>query len=158
DPIVVTDMPQFTTANSINLMARGVNEVLNKFNQTITFNTVPYGPYKVSELSTATGEELRADSARDTAYIGQTQLSAATSSATSLTATTLSGPVLPTTAGDPTQFPFDVWQAGERMTVTAITGATSPQTLTVTRSVNGVVKAITANTPLCVVQYFNVAL
>lgn len=158
DPITVTDMPQFTTADAVQLMSRGITENLNKFTQTITFNTVPYGPYKVSELSSATGEELRADSARDTSYAGQTQLASATSTATSLTATTVSGALLPTTAGDPTQFPFDVWQSGERMTVTAITGATSPQTLTVTRSVNGVVKAVPANAPLAVVQYFNVAL
>ncbi len=157
-PVAVTDMPQFTTADSISLMTRGSTETINNFLHTITWNTVPYGPYRVSELSTVTGEELRADSARDASYVGQTQLSAATNSATSLTATTLSGPVLPTTAGDPTQFPFDAWQAGERITVTAVTSATSPQTLTVTRSVNGVVKAVAANTPLLIVQYFNAAL
>nr|UXE44744.1 hypothetical protein Hi04_10k_c361_00008 [uncultured bacterium] len=43
-----------------------------------------------------------------------------------------------TTAGD---FPFDILVGGERMTVTSITGSSSPQTFTVTRSVNGVVKA-----------------
>lgn len=155
DPITVTDMPQYTTADAISLMMRGVTELINNFTWTLTFNTVPYGPYKVSELSTTTGEELRADSARDSSYVGQTQLAAATSAATSLTATTLSGPVVTNTAGD---LPFDVWQAGERMTVTAVGGATSPQTLTVTRSVNGVVKAVVANTPLTIVQYFNVAL
>ncbi len=158
DPITVTDMPQFTAADAVQLMARGVTETLNNFERKLAFSTVPYGLYRVSELSTATGEELRADAARDSSYAGQTQIAAATSSATSLTVTTLSGPVLPTTAGDPTQFPFDVWQAGERMTVTAVVGATSPQTVTVTRSVNGVVKAIAANTPMTVVQYFNVAL
>ena len=35
---------------------------------------------------------------------------------------------------------------GERVTVTNITGASSPQTFTVTRSVNGVVKAHTSGT------------
>ncbi|MGE5827714.1 MAG: hypothetical protein ACM30G_05030 [Micromonosporaceae bacterium] len=35
---------------------------------------------------------------------------------------------------------FDIFVAGERMTVTNISGASSPQTFTVTRSVNGVVK------------------
>jgi hypothetical protein len=33
---------------------------------------------------------------------------------------------------------------GERVTVTNITGASSPQTFTVTRSVNGVIKAHSA--------------
>lgn len=36
---------------------------------------------------------------------------------------------------------FDINVGGERMTVTAISGSTSPQTFTVTRSVNGIVKA-----------------
>jgi hypothetical protein len=39
-----------------------------------------------------------------------------------------------------TDFPFDITINGEQMTVTAITGTASPQTFTVTRSVNGVVK------------------
>jgi hypothetical protein len=46
---------------------------------------------------------------------------------------TITGP-----AGD---FPFDVVIAGERIAVGKITGASSPQTFTVKRSVNGVVKA-----------------
>jgi hypothetical protein len=36
---------------------------------------------------------------------------------------------------------FDIRVGGEVVTVTAISGASSPQTFTVTRSVNGVVKA-----------------
>ncbi|MFD7990731.1 hypothetical protein [Streptomyces mexicanus] len=51
-----------------------------------------------------------------------------------------------TTAEDPAAFPFDVLVGGERMTVTAITGATSLQTFTVTRAVNGVTKSHTAGT------------
>jgi len=39
---------------------------------------------------------------------------------------------------DPAEFPFDVNIGGERMTVTAITGTSSPQTFTVVRGVNGV--------------------
>jgi hypothetical protein len=37
---------------------------------------------------------------------------------------------------------------GERMTVTAVTGSSSPQTLTVTRSVNGVVKSHATGVPV----------
>ena len=42
--------------------------------------------------------------------------------------------------GDDDQ-PYDIYVAGERMTVTAVAGTSSPQLFTVTRSVNGVVKA-----------------
>jgi hypothetical protein len=41
----------------------------------------------------------------------------------------------------PDEFPFDVRIGGEVLTVTRVAGGTSPQTFTVTRSVNGVVKA-----------------
>ena len=53
-----------------------------------------------------------------------------------------------TTATRPGDFPFNVSAGGELMTVTAIVGTTSPQTFTVTRSVNGVVKSHTAGTRL----------
>jgi hypothetical protein len=55
--------------------------------------------------------------------------------------TNAASPLWTTSAGD---FPFDVVVSGERMTVTNITGASSPQTFTITRSVNGVVKAQSA--------------
>lgn len=45
-------------------------------------------------------------------------------------------------------FPLDVVCEGERMTVTAISGTTSPQTWTVIRSVNGVVKAHQPGAPI----------
>jgi hypothetical protein len=41
---------------------------------------------------------------------------------------------------DPAECPFDIRCGGEVMTVTAVSGSSSPQTMTVTRSVNGVVK------------------
>ncbi|MFI6238333.1 SGNH/GDSL hydrolase family protein [Micromonospora sp. NPDC050795] len=45
-------------------------------------------------------------------------------------------------------FPFDLMVGGERVTVTTITGASSPQTATVVRSVNGIVKPHAAGTPV----------
>jgi Concanavalin A-like lectin/glucanases superfamily len=67
--------------------------------------------------------------------LGVTTLSVATANATS--------PLWTTASGD---FPFDILVSGERMTVTNITGSSSPQTFTVTRSVNGVVKSQSAGT------------
>lgn len=43
-------------------------------------------------------------------------------------------------------FPFDVNIGGERMTVSSISGSSSPQTFAVTRAVNGVIKPQTAGT------------
>jgi hypothetical protein len=57
-----------------------------------------------------------------------------------------------TAAGSPlwdtTASGFDIGVAGERMTVTAISGSSSPQAFTVTRSVNGVVKAQSSGAPV----------
>lgn len=55
---------------------------------------------------------------------------------TLLSVATASGALWSHSDGD-----FDVIAGGERMTVTAITGSSSPQTFTVTRAVNGVLKA-----------------
>lgn len=71
------------------------------------------------------------------------ETTAVDSSATSLSVATTSGPLWTTDAGE---FPFDLMVGGERMTVTAITGTTSPQTFAVTRSVNGIVKDHPAGT------------
>lgn len=46
------------------------------------------------------------------------------------------------------EMPFDLNINGERVRVTAVSGASSPQTMTVTRSVNGVVKSHVANEPV----------
>lgn len=58
-----------------------------------------------------------------------------------------------TTKGRPwttssSEAPFDWWVGGERVTVTAVAGASSPQLVTVTRSVNGVVKSHPAGTKI----------
>ena len=64
-------------------------------------------------------------------------MSAVSASATSLSVSSV-GVVWADTVSDAAEFPFDIMVEGERMTVTAISGTTSPQTFTVTRAVNGV--------------------
>lgn len=77
---------------------------------------------------------------------------------TSLSATVTDGPLWVTSATFPQEFPFTVRVGGEDMTVTAISGTSSPQTFTVTRSANGVVKAHTAGTDLRLAVPANTAL
>lgn len=67
---------------------------------------------------------------------------------TALSVSPVSGPLLTTTATFPGDFPYDIMIGGERMTVTATTGSSAPQTVTVTRSVNGVVKSHAADSLL----------
>jgi hypothetical protein len=52
------------------------------------------------------------------------------------------GPILSTAGGD---YPRDLYVDGEQIRVTAVSGVSSPQTATVTRSINGVVKSHLAN-------------
>lgn len=53
-----------------------------------------------------------------------------------------------TTATFPADFPFDIEVGGEQITVTGITGTSSPQTFAVARSINGVVKNHHATDPV----------
>lgn len=60
--------------------------------------------------------------------------------------------------GSPQDFPFNIRAGGEEMTVTAITGAASPQTFIVQRSANGIVKAHVPGTAVRFAQPAIVAL
>ncbi|MFI2431995.1 hypothetical protein [Streptomyces sp. NPDC018693] len=82
---------------------------------------------------------------------GLTLTSAITATDTSFSVTSAGTPCIDsaTSAAD---FPVDVSIGGEIMTVTAITGTTSPQTFTVVRSANGVVKAHDAGTRVSLAQ------
>ncbi|PWG08784.1 hypothetical protein DF268_36045 [Streptomyces sp. V2] len=119
----------------------------------------------VAGASTVTFRYVKDNSAsagEDTAYIDNlsftgrgpskadtdgSQLAAdADATATSLTVVTPTGQPWANSAQHAADFPFEIRVQGEVMTVTAITGATSPQTMTVIRSVNGVIKKQSAST------------
>src|SRR5690606_35352793 len=89
----------------------GYSEVLDQFEHVITYVCQPESPWRVWELDTAGFDRF------DTAGCGL--VADATSTATELTVGTTSGPVWTT---DPDDMPFDVMVAGERCTVTAVTG------------------------------------
>jgi hypothetical protein len=87
------------------------------------------------------------------------QLAAGVSAtATTLSVTVTAGRLWITSSAFPAEFPFDVRVGGEGVRVTAITGASSPQTFTVVRSVNGISKPQTANTDVRLAQPAYVAL
>ncbi|GLZ36209.1 hypothetical protein Lesp02_83960 [Lentzea sp. NBRC 105346] len=133
DRLVVTGASSVYIYDDINQIARGYNETLNISEHAFGINGSPGSVYEVVHTD---------DTTRDKVDSGTSTLaSSATSGAPSLSVAT--------------SHPYDLWVtgsglsipimiAGERMTVTQITGATSPQTFTVSRSQNGVVKAHTA--------------
>ena len=74
---------------------------------------------------------------------------------TTLSVAVTSGPLWTTSAPE---FPFTIRVGGEVMTVTNVTGSSSPQTMTVGRSVNGVVKPQAAATDVGLAQPAIIAL
>lgn len=138
----ITNLPIYLPPDALKLLVRGQGEHLTQFTWDITYNATPGYINTSNYLSDQTAEQKRADSSN-------TVLNAAiTSTATSAAFKTTTGALCVTTAANPAEFPFDVMLAGERVTVTAITGTTSPQTATITRSINGIVKAQVINTPV----------
>jgi hypothetical protein len=126
----ITDLEVLGIYDPVDLRVIGYTETFNESLHTMTYTTVPADPYRQLTGSAA----MRVDS--DNAVLA----SGATSTATSLSVATTNG------LWGGANVPFDITVGGERMTVTAVTGTSSPQTLTVTRSVNGVVKAQTSGT------------
>ncbi|GGU13316.1 hypothetical protein [Streptomyces violascens] len=135
---------------AIDVIVQSYSETISQYQWDITFNCTPASPYTVGVVEdTVLG---RADTD------GSQLASGMTSTATSMSVAVTAGPLWITTASNPSDFPFDVLVGGERMTVTGVTGASSPQTFTVTRSVNGVVKAQTSATDVRLFQPTIVAL
>lgn len=145
DYLSIDNMPTFATYDLVELIAVGMQERLGTFNWSFIFNANPYGPYYAEYLE---NDEVYEGRCAET----DTTLGAdINTTATSLSLVTPSPyPVWVTTATHPAEFPLDIVVGGEIMTVTAIVNATSPQTATVTRSVNGVVKSHLINAPVIV--------
>ena len=138
DRITVSNPPTWIPPDIIDLMVQGYAEVIGIYDWDVTFNCTPGGPWShIAQAGTA-----RADTA------GSSLVTGVNATATSLTIATTTGPIWVDSATYPSDFPFDAIMGGERITVTAISGTMSPQTWTVTRAVNGVVKSQSAGAPV----------
>lgn len=121
-----TARSQFSS-NPESTLVQGYTEVIDQFLYTVSANTSPYAPWRVGEFAADTGDTnpylLRADTD------GSTITQAYAAGATSIQIATVAGmPVWTTVADD---CPLQINVQGYPVTVTAITGATSPQTFTV---------------------------
>lgn len=127
-PIAITGAADTFIYDDVKLLVLGYTDTFDAYGWRIVFNCVPYSPYEVGELNLA---DTRLDPGTSTTL------------AEDLTTTetgadvTVAGPLWSTSGGD---YPLSIMIGGEEMTVIAVSGASSPQTFTVTRSVNGVVK------------------
>lgn len=147
DVVSIDGLPDWLPPGPIKLLVMGYTETLDANTWEITWNAKPASPWDVAVM----------DGPQRVAADGATLASAASSSAMSLSLATTSPETLWTT--NPADFPLDLLIGGERITVSAISGTSSPQTATVSaRAVNGIVKAHTAGTPVDVYQPAVVAL
>lgn len=133
DRLTIDGVPSWWPPDDVTQLYMGASESLGGLERDLVLNCVPESPYHVAVADSSTLG--RADTA------GSTISSGVDSDDTSFTVATSSGPVWVDSATYASEFPFDCRIGGEVVTVTAIAGTTSPQTFTVTRSVNGVVKA-----------------
>ena len=134
--------PSQVAPDLIDTIIEGWSERWDTESWDATLATSPYSPYVIAIVSdpATLAEVARIGSA--TATLGAD----ISSGATSFSIVSGSGGLWTT---DPTDFPLDVNIGGERIRLSAIAGAASPQTATVSaRSVNAVVKAHTANDPI----------
>jgi hypothetical protein len=146
DRIVVTGTPAGRMApGDVSQLAQGMTETFTAKEHTITFKCTPESPWRVGVYAAAAAGTTSKYSSD-----GSTLNTGVTATATSWSVATLAGSAVWTTT--PAEFPFDWLVAGERVTVTAISGTTSPQTATVVRSVNGVVKAQVAGATIALYQ------
>jgi len=134
--VTASNPPDQVAPDTIDAFVEGHSERWDQFLWSVELNTTPASPYRVGVYDTGhydtAGSELAA------AFVTGTD--------TSMSVATTLGPVWTTTAAD---FPFDIACGGAVLTVTSITGGSSPQTFTVTQTpVNGVSKTIAAGTPL----------
>lgn len=133
DRLDVTGVPVRIGYNDLATLAIGRAEVIDQFTHSIKWNTVAEKPYRTTVLDDDSYDRLDMDDSHLVNPVGPTDVT--------LTVNSLDDSVWADSAGYAAEFPFDIAINGERMTVTAISGTTSPQTFTVTRSVNGVVKS-----------------
>lgn len=150
----VQNLPAAWQADPAALLLIGVKESYpagaGDFRRLVTLVAVPYRVYEITVVGANDGSTDLRGAAVDTD--NSTLAAGITSSATSLSVASTGGTLWTTNAAD--------WNpalnggglyivvGGERMRVTNITGASSPQTFTVVRSDNGVVLAHLAGAPV----------
>ncbi len=132
----ITSPPTWLPGGPIEAFINGWTEDLGPFCWDMEFNCTPVGPWRAWVVEDATrGHVDTAGSVTSGSFIAGTN--------TSMTVITNSGPRWVRAADQAAALPFDIMVSGCRLTVTAVSGTSSPQTFTIsTTVVNGVAKTI----------------
>lgn len=137
--VKVSDLPAWLPPTDVQLLVQSVSETIQPRSYRIDFKGVPAQPLRVARWAVASGSSVLRTYCHRWSGSGTVTSTALTASSgsTSVTVTPPSG-----TAWTVADGPYDVVIGGERMTVTAVTALSGgTQTMTVTRSVNGVLTA-----------------
>ena len=132
DLITVTNPPSWMPPDDVSLLIRGIQHDISGFVHRVTFNCAPGSAWTVGEYVGSNTADSRYDA------------SSTVNTTINTTSTSLSVATADTVLWSHDDGDFDIRIGAERLTVTAVSGSTSPQTFTVTRSVNGVVQSHTA--------------
>lgn len=140
--IDTTGAPGWVSENPAKILTRGVTETVSRLSNRFAFNAAPGRPYDTAVYSDADGlTDLRL-ARRDTDL--STINEDLTTTETDVTVASTGGVVWTTDADDWDESlsggGLYIKIGGEIMRVTNISGASSPQTFTVVRSINGIVK------------------
>lgn len=135
DKLRLTNLPPDHGPDDVDVLVTGYTEEAGPNAWLLTLTCVPGAPWDIGVRDHL--ERGRRASA------GSELAGAAAESSTTLSVATTRGPLWTT---DAAHMPLRITVGGEEMTVTAISGTSSPQTFTVTRSVNGIAKSQAAGT------------
>ncbi|KOX13343.1 hypothetical protein ADK67_44240 [Saccharothrix sp. NRRL B-16348] len=145
DKVVIENTSAVGVYDPVSQLARGTSESFVNHRGMFNVTAAPASPYEIAVLDSS---EYVLDSGSSTINEDLT------TTETDVTVVTTYAQDLWTT----TEEPFDIVIGGEIMTVTAVTGSTSPQVYTVTRSVNGVVKTHSSGAEVHVLDSFRLGL
>jgi hypothetical protein len=142
--VSVANLPDWLPPGPVKEMVQGYVETLDAYQRDLVWTAVPGSPWDVAVV----------DGTQRVAADGSTLTAGITSVATSMqiTSTAATGPW----TTDPTDFPLDINLGGVKVTLSAISGASSPQTATITA--RAVALAHAAGTPVDVWDPATVAL
>lgn len=136
--VTVANPPAQMPPDALDLVIEGFSEAWTPFNWFATLNASPFAPYRIGTLAADTG-----DTGEFLLILTPDTLTLAVGVSTTDVSWSINSSPVWTTAAE--SFPRNIMWEGELITVTNCTGASAPQTWTVTRSVNGVAKAHLAN-------------
>lgn len=146
--ISLINLPSPYPPGSLDVFGDGWVETLDSRTWSLEYVSVPYRPYRVVAVQDPTNPWIIAPGAAAlNAGINATAVSAAIKST--------DGTLLSTDSAD---YPCQVEIDGEEVTITSVTGGSSPQTAVIIRSINNVVKSHLANAPVTLYRPAAIAL